>query len=75
MAGGQYACLNSGSCINNNGIGQCNCASGFSGTYCASALGCAAGGSFTCLNNGFCNTATGACQCQTGYSGSTCATC
>ncbi len=75
MAGGQYACLNSGSCLNNNGIGFCNCPSGFTGTYCGSAQGCAAGGSFACLNNGFCNTATGACQCQTGYSGSTCATC
>ena len=75
MAGGQYTCLNGGNCFSNNGVGVCSCATGYSGTYCASVLGCTAGGSFTCLNGGVCNTNTGVCSCATGYSGSTCATC
>ena len=75
MAGGIYTCLNGGSCINNNGVGVCQCASGYSGTYCATALGCNAGGSFACQNNGACNSATGACSCPNGYTGNYCATC
>ena len=75
MAGGIYTCLNGGSCLNNNGIGVCQCASGYSGTYCATALGCVAGGSFACQNGGACNSNTGICTCPTGYTGNYCATC
>ena len=75
MAGGIYTCLNGGSCINNNGIGVCQCASGYSGTYCATALGCNAGGSFACQNGGACNSGTGICSCPNGYTGNYCATC
>ena len=75
MSGGQFACLNGGNCLINNGVGACQCAIGYSGTYCATALGCAAGGQYVCLNAGVCNTISGICQCAFGYTGSTCATC
>lgn len=72
MAGGQYLCLNGGSCLNNNGVGVCSCPTGYGGTYCATVLGCNAGGIYTCLNNGVCNSNTGLCSCVSGYSGTTC---
>ena len=75
MAGGIYTCLNGGSCINNNGVGVCQCPTGYTGTYCATALGCNAGGSFACQNGGACNSGTGICSCQNGYTGNYCATC
>ena len=71
MAGSQYVCLNGGNCFNNNGVGICQCLSGYSGNYCGTVLGCNAHGQ-NCVNGGVCNTNTGICQCPTGYSGSTC---
>ena len=76
MAGGSLACLNGGNCFtNSNGVGVCQCATGYTGTYCATALGCNAGGSFACQNGGACNSNTGICTCPTGYTGNYCATC
>ena len=75
LAGGQYACLNGGNCFNNNGAGVCQCATGYSGTYCGTTLGCNAGGIYACQNGGVCNSQTGFCQCSLGYSGSACLTC
>ena len=72
MAGSQYVCLNGGNCFYNNGVGICQCLSGYIGNYCGTILGCNAGGQYACVNGGVCNTNTGICQCSTGYSGSTC---
>ena len=54
---------------------MCQCATGYSGQYCQTALGCNAGGIYACVNNGACNANTGICSCVTGYSGSTCSIC
>ena len=59
-------------CSNNNGTGICMCNVGYTGTYCDSFQGCSAGGNYTCLNSGVCNTNTGTCQCPFGYSGTYC---
>ena len=74
LAGGIYACLNGGTCYNNNGVGACSCQSGYGGTYCATGLGCNAGGSYACQNGGTCIVATGICSCLSGYSGTYCST-
>ena len=58
----------------NSNTGACQCSFGYTGTYCGSFLGCAAGGQFACLNGGVCNTNTGACQCASGYTGTYCGT-
>ena len=75
MAGSIYTCQNNGVCTTSNGVGVCQCQSGYSGLYCATALGCVAGGSYACQNGGACNSATGICTCPTGYTGNYCASC
>ena len=70
ISGGSLTCLNGGTC--NPSTGVCSCLSGYTGSTCATALGCVAGGLSSCLNGGYCNPLTGICSCLSAFTGATC---
>lgn len=75
-----YRCVNGGTCSVTNGVGACECPSGFTGARCEIAQGTGPGGSANvcdpnpCQNGGTCGAWNGTpvCQCPNGYEGRFC---